>query len=445
MDVSADDAAFEALIKRFDQEMKVVKPKIGGFFTVNPSLDEAIRAHYLEPVIFGDSVDEDSNYRPLNPPVRVSCTVCRFPDITCVPNPFLVSKMVLKKQEVFRVSTGMLVVRHRVLKLLQDAIGDQFESGEASISKSKEKLKGEERVYWVRPKAMTGDRILKVVGEQCPHCKRCLSRGVGMTDQHVNERRGGLVDKRDWVESFGRGKSDIAVMGGFHGRIEDGVPRWHWPILMSGALLAHLKTHKVTGIAISTSQVPAQAYFSAGGEPAFESQERSFESSATPVGPSKADQRVDVGRKATVKLRNVPWDCDADGFVHLYLTTPEVVVIDPMTWEEDSDGPYRVPKFKKPGLYQLPVKAIRDAEGRKRGVAVDSATLLLIDNAFFTELQDCYDWDKATKSDGSLDVEYHNAIAGKIGSRFAVCTTPPEKFNSEFVGDGFYTIDAKQI
>ncbi len=446
MSMPAGDTEFEKLIKQFDKEVKSAKPKVGGFFEVKPTEEEAKHARFLEPVLFAWSVDEDANGRPLNSPKRVLCGACKFPDITCVPEPFLVSKAVTKKLEVFRVSTGMLVVKSRVLKLLQDAIGDQVETGEAVIAKSNEKLTGDERVFWVRPKQMIGDRLLKVIGDQCPKCKRLLSRGVGMNDKHVNNRGGGLVDMRDWVEHFGTTKSDIAVVAGYNGRIEDGVPRWYWPILMSGALVAYLKANKVTGIAASTSQIEPEVYFSKDGEPTFEPNVRTFGTVAASAEVEREDAvRIEAGRNAVAALKDVPWDCDKDGYVYLHLTTPEVMVLDPMTWEEDSDGPYRVPKFKKPGLYRLPVKAIKDAEGKKRGVAVDSATLLFIDNSFFSELQDHYDWDKATKSDGNIDPKYHNEIAAKIGSRFGVCSAPSAKFKSEFAGDGLYTIDAKKI
>jgi hypothetical protein len=121
------------------------------------------------------------------------------------------------------------------------------------------------------------------------------------------------------------------------------------------------------------------------------------------------------------------------------------MLVDPMTWEEDAGGPYRINNFTKPGVYRLPVSAIINESGDKRGVAVDSAMLLFVDNAFFAELQDIYDWDKATESVGDSSRIYHDKVAQAIGNRFGICTPPPKEFQSKFRGYGLYGINAKQI
>ena len=436
----ADDAKIESLTRQFDKEIKSTKPAIAGFFFAIPTQEEVKRARFLEPLFFGHAIDEDDE--PLNPPARILCNTCKFPDITRVPEPFLVSKAALKKHDIFSTTTGMIVVRAPVLELLKAAIGSQIESGPAVIAKSKEKLTGDNRLFWVRAKEMLGDRLLKVTSDQCPACKRVLSRGVGGMDKHVANRGPGLLDARDWLEHFGSGKADFAIMGGFHGSIKDGIS-WHWPILMSGALVAHLIANRVKGISASTAQDDPQVYFSRKGDPTLEPRQRTFGAAAAAGPADESSARIERGRQITASLSTVPWDCNKDGYVYFYLTTPEVIVIDPMTWEEDSGGPYHVPNFKKPGLYRLPVSAIKNA--KKRGVTVDSGTLLFIDNAFFPELPEHYEWDKAQKPNGSIDTNYHNQTATQLGSRFGICSAPPNKFKSEFVGDGFYTVDAKAI
>jgi hypothetical protein len=127
-------------------------------------------------------------------------------------------------------------------------------------------------------------------------------------------------------------------------------------------------------------------------------------------------------------------DRTKDGFVYFYLTPPELIVVDPMTFEEDSGGPYKLKNFQ-PGLHRLPVAAIVEAKG-KRGVAVDSASLLLIDGAFYADLQEAFEWDKSHKSNGSLNKTYLDKVAKQIGNRFGLCSID---------GDGDWMIDAKQI
>ena len=127
LSVPADDAAFEKLVKQFSDEIKQAKPAVGGCFDAVPGSEETKRARFLEPLFFGDCVDEDANSNePLNQPRRILCDACKFPDISQVPVPLLVSKAVLRKQDVFRVTTGMLVVRTRVLRIFQEAIGEQM-------------------------------------------------------------------------------------------------------------------------------------------------------------------------------------------------------------------------------------------------------------------------------------------------------------------------------
>src|SRR4051812_28764254 len=68
LSVPADDAAFEKLVKQFSNEIKQAKPAVGGCFDAEPDSEETKRARFLEPLFFGDGVDEDANadYEPLN-------------------------------------------------------------------------------------------------------------------------------------------------------------------------------------------------------------------------------------------------------------------------------------------------------------------------------------------------------------------------------------------
>ena len=99
----------------------------------------------------------------------------------------------------------------------------------------------------------------------------------------------------------------------------------------------------------------------------------------------------------------------------------------------------------------MPVSAVRDAEGKGRdkakgrGVAVDSASLLIIDNAFYADLAENFEWDKSTGSSGRLKVKYLDEVARRIGNRFGFCTAPGVGSGHEFVGDGLYVLDVKQV
>jgi len=213
---------------------------------------------------------------------------------------------------------------------------------------------------------------------------------------------------------------------------------------MSGALMEYLRINGVKGLCSHSKSLNPQCLFSEKGEPTLEPQARVI--GATAQKPKQKDPKlIEAARKETVSLKDVPWDCEQDGHVYFHLSTPQFVVLDPMTWEEDSEGPYEVKNFSGSGLYRLPVAAIKEAREDKRGVAVDSATLMFVDNALYPDFVESFEWDKANTKSGDPDWNYHQQIAEQIGTRFGVCSTPPAKYKSQFTGDGFYTVDAKRI
>ena len=448
MTVRADDPAVEKLLKALDKEVRKVKPKVAGMVEAELTAEEVWRARWLELLVLGDRVDEDAKGRPTNTGEPVLCTACGFPDISRVPQPLIVGKGALKKQDVLSTSRGVLVVRPNALALLQGAIGDQIEVGEAVVAGSKGKVSAADRLAWVRPRRTIGAELGRRLGEKCKVCKRVLGRWSWSPSDFMNERGPGVHDVRRRLEHFGTG-GDLAVLGGFSGSIKDDPHmgrRWSWTVAISGALFAHLKSNGVKGILVGSASDPVRPFFSEKGEATLEETARTFGGGASAgKGAGKVGNTSKVAATPTAAaFKDVPWDCGKDGYVYFQLTTAQLVVFDPMTWEEDSGGPYKVKAFKKPGVYRLHVSAIKEADGG-RGVAVDAATLLFVDGAFAADLEEAYEWEKATDKRGALVLKYHEAVAAKIGSRFAVCTPPGRKFKSEFVGDGFYRIDVKGV
>jgi len=463
MTVAADDPAVEKLLEAFDKEVRKVKPNVAGMVEAELSPDEVPRARWLERLVLGDRVDVDAKGKPTNAAESVLCTACGFPDIGRVPEPFRVAKAALKKQDVLATSRGVLVVRPDALALLRGAIGDQIEVGEVVVEGSKGKAGDADRLSWVRPRQVIGAELDRRLGETCKACKRVLGRWSSMTSDYMNARGPGVHDKRRRLEHFGTG-GDLAVLGGFSESIKDDPHmgrRWSWPVAISGALFTHLKSNGVKGIVVGSASDPVKPYFSRKQEATLEQTARTFGGGApAPKGAAQAGANgaAKAGKKAGPKvtaaadaaaaaaaLKDLPWDCGKDGYVYFQRTTPQLAAFDPMTWEEDSSGPYKVKGFKRPGLYRLHVSAIKEADGEGRGLAVDAATLLLVDGAFAADLQETYEWERATDKKGALARKYHDEVAAKIGSRFAVCTPPARKFKSAFVGDGIYTIDVTGV
>jgi hypothetical protein len=447
MQVAGDDPQVEQLIRQFDQELKRAKPAVAALVDSILEAGEEQRARFLELCVAGGSADLDAKSEPLNKSWPVACEACEFPDLTRVPKPYLVGKEVLKKAEVFSTITGMLIVRPRVLEILRRAIGEQIEVGEAQLVDARKAL--DEPVFWVRPLEKVGDEGHKARDQQCPRCKRFLHQWRSRVDDVIEERGGGVYDLRKRLEHFGTGKADLALVGYFGGIGKDTRLRYgSWTVAISGALLAHLKASGVKGIrAAAETGDPVRCFLSAKGETAMESEARTFAATAKEPATRGGKRAAASKRKpaTAAAMKNVPWDFDEKGYVYFYLSTPEVVVLDPSIWESDADGPLRVEKFTKPGLYRMHVSAIKRTKDANKGVSVEGGALLFVDNAFVAELQDVFDWSKGIKDDGAYDWTYYHEIATRIGNRFAVCTPPPRKLKSQFAGDGVYRIEGAGI
>jgi hypothetical protein len=443
--VTPDDAEFERLLQKFRGEVKGAKLGGGIIACLEPA--EVKRARFLEAAFYGDQVDCDARWNPLNKWPKVLCDVCKFPDITAVPKPFLVSRAAMKKQDLYEAGPFIIAKAH-AHDLLKKIIPGQFESGEAQVQGVKEKPAAADRLYWILPKATIGNESNKTVRRRCKTCGRNLDERQRPWPTDAKEP--GLLELRNKVEHFGYTDADLALVGGFYGSVNekgDGVVSWYRHKAISGRLFTFLKESGIKGMLVSQSPEANQFYISEAGEPTMLAADVKGFAPATTAKPTKAAASPAMKKKPSDAFAKVPWDFDKDGYVYFQLTSPRLILLDPMTWEQCSGGPYEVKKYKKPGLYRLHASAVRAADGADgRGVAVDSATLLLVDDAAFADLQEVYSWDDATAAGSAAkERKYHAQLAADIGSRFGVCTTPPKKFKSQFIGDGEYTIDADLI
>jgi hypothetical protein len=420
----ADDPNVEKAFREFASAVR--KAKAAAVIWRQPMGPEVQEARFLEPFFLGRYADHESMWTLLNPQME-ACPECRYPKFDFMPKRFLVGSGALKKFDVFSTGVGMLVVREGALEILKREAPDAFTFGKATLG-GKAARKPSEPLYWVKAKHSLGKRVRVIAGTKtCPACRRTVKKWLGSLDQQVKRRGSGLFDASFRVESYNGATAEIAAVD------ESAIGRWP-TIVMSGRLLAVLKREGIKGI-FATSRNLAECVFSDAGEPAL----RASASDAT----SKSAAVTAKPKRATT-FAAAPWDCVKDGYVYFELSGPEFIVFDPMTGEQNDGGPFKVKKFAGPGLYRAPVAAIKAARSGKRSVAVDSATLVFVDNQAAADLLGELDWNAATGAKG-LKVSYLNELVGKVGSRFGVCTPPPKKFKSEFRGDGMYTIDAREI
>ena len=422
MRIAMDDPALPKALKQV--AACIPKTKVVGWNDFLPEPTELARARFAPFVFFGHAQTSDPHGHPLNRFPHVLCKTCRFPDVSRPPNPLLLAKAPPSSAEILHAPDAVLVVRPRVLEMLRAAIGPQIEVGDVRVQGQAKTASAADRLHWVRPVHRIGDAIGKSLKNPCPACGRPLESRGNPGDRRVDPQFGPRVTH------FGPDPADLALLDGYFGSVgPDGTTHWHWDFAISGALFTHLKENGVKGISTAPGDTPAACYFSAKGEPAFEPARRTFAGGA--VRPPGRAPLGGVG--AAASSNDVTWGV-TDGYVYFHLSTAELVVVDPMSFEEDAGGPYTVKNFK-PGVYRLPTRAIRPAKG-KRGVAVDSGTLLLIDGAFCAGLAEAFDWTRTRNARGSLNLKYLDKVARNLGTRFGLC---------EVSGDGNWMIDVKEI
>jgi hypothetical protein len=239
-------------------------------------------------------------------------------------------------------------------------------------------------------------------------------------------------DYRPKLQSFGDQQLDIAGHEGFFGCITAPRPSYLRSVSISGALLALIQDSKLTGLTVRDKRC-----YHCKGESAFDVEPRAF---AVPPRPSVSNRRAT--QMVSKRVRNLPWGHLSDGFVYLFLTTPDIVMCDPMTMDAGSALPIRISRFKH-GIYRFPISAIRSVAESRRAVSTDSASLVFCDAAFFTDLANAFDWEESIKKRKGR-WSYFEKIAESIGTRFAFCEADADS-SQDFQGDGGYTLDAKRI
>ena len=428
LDVAPDDNAFPRLLKQFRKEVNDTAG-VGGYFNCSLAPAELPRARYLQVRIAGDPVDwEDDGGRWLNeyPPL---CPVCCYPDFEKPPRPFLVSDEILNKptQEVFSTSPGALVVRDRVANLLRGAIGPQVEITPARVAGAT-KSSG---LSLVRPLAKIGPDVNARPMKRCPRCRRVTEHRLvlrGRMEDRLNDYRG-------TVGHFPGEPVDLATSDSFFGEI-GGRGAFYFHVTLSGALYAYLKAAGVTGISVPDRE----CWFSDEGEAPLEPAARTIGGDGTGARRVAARKAKNVaGRHDVERLKNVPWDHHTDGHVYFHLSTPRFVVADPMLLAGGGKT-YRVKNFA-PGLYRLPVTAIKGTADRRPGVDVDGASLVFVDEAYFgafAEAMEQADGPRRGRHEAHLQ-----KVAERIGSRFGFCSAVVRKWRSDFGGDGRYGIDPR--
>lgn len=108
---------------------------------------------------------------------------------------------------------------------------------------------------------------------------------------------------------------------------------------------------------------------------------------------------------------------------------------------------YEIPDFK-PGLYRIPLSAIRtaqDADADDSVVYVDTGTVFFVDADFRDRLGgiEARIWEET--GDSYEIMKRHEAVTDELGIRFDFLTAPGVDTGYDFQGDGSYYLDLSDI
>jgi hypothetical protein len=440
----AENRETEKLLRTFTQEvMALQKDKskgLAGNITAKLEPSEMKRARFLQLLWLADDVntyeDKDENTIDLNP-WRILCKTCGSPDLSRPPNPFILNDKIVSKKKnfnLFGTTCGLLIVRRPIRDLLSSALGEQFESGDTKLAKGASP-KGENQLFWIRPKQSFPHLSSQFVHESCKACGRPVRIHKGDPNEEDpkddDQPKVMFSDDREKVAAYPDGL-DLAPSEFFFGRLRPGSTAGiHFPIIISGSLYDHLKRNGLKGTIVYDNE----AIFSIKDESPVEQSSRTFAAGASSAKPKTLEYDP--------KLSKLPWDHMKDGYIYFHLSSPDLYVTDPMLFDDSMSATYTLKKFK-PGVHRLPVSAIKDA-GRRKGVSVDSATLLFVDAALLADLAENFNWSDSMTSRHGYSPAYLNKIAKQIGTRFGLCTAPGTRSKHDFKGDGEYIIDVKAI
>ena len=108
---------------------------------------------------------------------------------------------------------------------------------------------------------------------------------------------------------------------------------------------------------------------------------------------------------------------------------------------------YEIPGFK-PGVYRIPLSAIRsaqDPDAAESAVYVDTGTIFFVDADFRGRLGEIEAriWEET--GDSYEIMNRHEAVIEELGIRFDFLTAPGIDTGYDFQGDGAYCLDLSKI
>jgi hypothetical protein len=225
---------------REECESKEITYDIGAGITYSPR--EIRNARFVPLLTECGPLDSDKAGIPLNRYETIVCGACGRCDESKVPNPYRISKKILKKPpDIFKASNGIIVLSERAFDLLWDDIKQWVKAGEVVIWDKGQVLGCPVKYKWVRPTNKVGDFMDAKVLQRCNKCDK---------PKEIREVRSEDIFEmnKEIVESFKKVSAPIALAGNWFGEIEPGRACSNlWEVFISGALHEKIRKLKLKG------------------------------------------------------------------------------------------------------------------------------------------------------------------------------------------------------
>lgn len=172
----------------------------------------------------GDALDEDLGRRPLNKlPAR--CSFCSFPDLNCIPAPYILKKKAVAPTEIAVARVGNFLVRDRLRRIMEAAVPGACTFHPTAVQKA------DPQDWWLAvPRNQRTTGIPPAEPPFCPQCgePKVWSVAMGPVWSAMKQHDTGGIDvfkSAEWCAG-GNAEADYEATNKF--RAEQGLPPLGW-------------------------------------------------------------------------------------------------------------------------------------------------------------------------------------------------------------------------
>jgi len=217
------------------------KYDIGTLVDYTP--EEIRKACFVPLTSLGNFVDYDKKHVFLNSYTKIECPHCGRPDYGCLPDPYFIYEIVIKKnKDIYYANNGMKVLSERAFDWLREDLEPWVDFGRPCIVDNERNIISEAPQFlWIRPRIEVGRYVNERILKRCPKC--------GEPTQIEKSMQGDIFERgKEIVESFCGTESPIVRAGSWFGYFPPGSAHSRsYDVFVSGSLHEKIRKLKLKG------------------------------------------------------------------------------------------------------------------------------------------------------------------------------------------------------